>query len=675
MTMRSLVFVLSLASVVAADQFIAPLLSGSPEKAWSNCTSFDGFAWEGKLERRRVRAFVAATETHIHALIRSQLPAEGELVAACDKDSEKLVFDDSVEVWIDPTPGSESGAAYQLIANSLGRRYFAMHPRGNVKADPTWNGDWKVKCTTQDGWWDCEVVIPISSVAAGRKASDGVWGINLCRNWKNPWAFSSLGGAGYAPGKDIIFRFDASAPAIQHEQLKDCATGDVESILSLSAPGKLLASQRLSRDMNPEVSVEEKSPAKPLVLKVADPTSRTMKLAMRVASEDGKTIYYNRTISWKSAQPAWTWKTSKAVKPPIDIQFAYYPYLEKMRVLADISGLGADAKLDHLQLIVRSKDKPREVLHQEKLAKFDKAGRQEIQFALKDLSGPYELVATAVGAGMPKGEVIKPFERTRYEWEHNKLGRSTNAYPPFEPLKIENAADRQTVQTSLCQHRVNNVGLWDQVTATSAHTKIAKPILAAPMRYLVQADGKEQKVEGTLGARSDTTAAIHAGVVDLLAMGKWDIDGMMLLSLTVPPTSGHRIDALTLEIPFVQLGRAHDARDVRGNSQSHRHAAHSGRRRRRVGFRQAPRQRVPQELLHLHLRRLARARDLLLHRKRQGVELGSQDAEHRAGAQGRCPHDARTLDQQAGGRQRGEPAARHHIRPPGSASEAKVLPD
>ena len=213
---------------------------------------------------------------------------------------------------------------------------------GSTKADPNWNGNWLVKCGQQDGWWHCEIAIPLASIAPGRKAADGAWGINVCRNWKQPWAFSSLGGGAYAPGKDIVFRFASDVSAVRHEHRRDPLSGEVESVLSLSGLANLRAVQRLQRDMMPDVLVDEKlGEKKEIPLRVQDAGSKSMKLSIDVTSDDGKTIYYQRQTAWKASPGAWAWKTAKPIKLPIDLQFAYYPYLERMRVLADISGLPA----------------------------------------------------------------------------------------------------------------------------------------------------------------------------------------------------------------------------------------------------------------------------------------------------------------------------------------------
>jgi len=113
-------------TVPASDQeFQVPLMLRLPKldgmidpEEWKNSISFDGFAWENQLERRHIRAFVRATEEYLCFAFLSQLPEEGQLLAQVQNDTLKVVYDDSIEIWIDPTPGSEHGKIFQMVANS-----------------------------------------------------------------------------------------------------------------------------------------------------------------------------------------------------------------------------------------------------------------------------------------------------------------------------------------------------------------------------------------------------------------------------------------------------------------------------------------------------------------------------------------------------------------------------
>ena len=84
-----------------------------------------------------------------------------------------------------------------------------------------------------------------------------------------------------------------------------------------------------------------------------DPTT-VYDLAARVASADGKTVFYDRATKWTKAKSPLQWITEAAkAPPPLDFLFAYYPSWNRMRIQADINGLPRDAKLKRVVATVR----------------------------------------------------------------------------------------------------------------------------------------------------------------------------------------------------------------------------------------------------------------------------------------------------------------------------------
>ncbi len=518
---------------------------------WSTAVGFDGFLWEGSLEKRRVHSFITATESNLYLAIVSQLPVEGELLSQIQTDTLKVVYDDSIEVWIDPTPGTEHGKTFQMVANSLGYRGYKMHSRGNVAEELSWQGNWKIANGLHDGYWHCEISIPISEIASGRKASDGSWGINICRNWKNPWSFSSLGGTTYAPQNTKFIFVKERIPVVKHIDRGDIFSGDIDVVLVIDNPStkpvSVSAEILLSRDMMPEINQKEiisiePNEQKELNLQVKDDISKKFDLKLKVNSMDGNTSYYSRSLRWQSS-PKWEWRISKQAKLPIDFQFAYYPYLNKMRILADISSLPKDAVLDHLSAEIRKRNK--EIVKTVEFNQFSN-GQQEQTFDLPPLEGEYEIAITAFGENVPKGEVVKTFDRTVYPWEHNEFGKSRKVYPPFTPLKVK---DRK-IQPILREYEMNNLGLWDQVISKD------KPLLSAPMTFRINSNGREIAIKpeslNFISADDDivvTESSFSADKFSATVRSKCEYDGMMLVDLTLDP-SNEPIESLILEIPM-----------------------------------------------------------------------------------------------------------------------------
>ncbi len=146
----SCVFALLLLSTAYAAEFRVPLFGRAPvidgkiEAAeWQGAAQFEGFivAGQDQLERRRVRCWVGANATTIYVAIASQLPDEGELLATVKQDSLKAVYDDAVEVFVNPTPGAQDHVDYQMLANCLGHGGYNIHKAGTPEESEAWQGD------------------------------------------------------------------------------------------------------------------------------------------------------------------------------------------------------------------------------------------------------------------------------------------------------------------------------------------------------------------------------------------------------------------------------------------------------------------------------------------------------------------------------------------------------
>ncbi|MCX7934562.1 MAG: hypothetical protein N3A66_04790, partial [Planctomycetota bacterium] len=379
---------------------------------WAASAGFEGFVRlaDGKLERRRARGFVAADEENIYVAILSQLPDEGALSATVAVDSLKAVYDDSVEVYICPTPDAPDRVDYQFLVNSLGKGGYNIHKTGNPAEDVSWQGKWKSAHGQADGWWVCECAIPIASmgtVAKGRKTTDGVWTVNLTRNWKPDWGWTSLSG-GY-PNSGLRFIFTKEpAPSVRHECEGDIFLLPAVHRLVVANPGKqplsLKAQMILVRNNMPEIKEEKAIDLAPggngevqIALAENDPTTQ-FDLALRVISADGQKVFYDRLVKWPRAKEPYRYVCGKPKDaPPVDFKFAYYPSKNKLRVLADVNGLPKDARLTELVGQIRTQAE-KTVMKTIVIAAAEfKGGRCEKSFDLPPLEGFFEIAFRAEG--------------------------------------------------------------------------------------------------------------------------------------------------------------------------------------------------------------------------------------------------------------------------------------
>lgn len=558
--------------LLGMDFYRLPLMSQPPqidgyvdEKEWNFAVRLDGLSYEGKLEPRRAIAYIGATEDKIYCALLSELPQEGKILANIKGPWEKIVFDDAVEIWIDPDPRAENGVTYHMLCNSLGYAYYLAHPRGNVptQAYYGWKGNFKIANGFHNGFWHCEIEVPIENIVKGRKANEGIWAINICRDFKQPWSWSSLCSNGYNPFNQIIFTFnneDSLITRLIHKT--DPIFGTINCSLEVENPTpkalSLKAILRLEKDSTEEVKEEiltlNRGEKKTFQLVSPDIGARDFRLSILVSSPEGKTIYYSRNYSWQKAgrKEKWTVTPAKA-KLPLDFLFAYYPYLNKMRILADITALPEDTKWESIRFQIRE-DKPSSKLVKELWMRKEefKEGKCEKIFALPPLSGKYQIVAKMEGENVP-GEVVKKFERKVFpEWEHKNLGKSRRVYPPFTPIKVEG----RKLYTVMKEYELNDWGLLSSVKTEDQEWRIKKELLASPMSYMAIMGSEEfQPTKGNLLFKEKAEDRVVAqadfslGDLKLQSISTLDYDGTLRVDLTLLPTK-KEIRSLILEIPL-----------------------------------------------------------------------------------------------------------------------------
>ena len=259
------------------------------------------------------------------------------------------------------------------------------------------------------------------------------------------------------------------------------------------------ASLDLVRNNMPELKEERTLALQPgasqtlrLAIAKNDPTT-VFDLAVRVASANGKTVYYNRQTKWPRAKEPSRWVAGKPKEaPPLDFRFAYYPSKNRLRLAADINGLPKDARPTRICAAVRKVGAKEAIETFEFPLEWFADGRQELTGDLPRLEGKFEIALKAEGPNCPAGEMVKTFERRIFPWEGLPAGHSTKVYPPFTPIQLRG----RTLATVLREHELNDCGLLDQVRGKSANTGVAKPLLASPMRYLVKVGGADLPVKG-----------------------------------------------------------------------------------------------------------------------------------------------------------------------------------
>ena len=171
----------------------------------------------------------------------------------------------------------------------------------------------------------------------------------------------------------------------------------------------------------------------------------------------------------------------------------------------------------------------------------------ETMFDVPELTdGQYEIRCTLDGDEVLKDAAIGTFERTRHEWEHNRLGLSDEVIEPFKPLQVEGT----TVKALLRDHKLNELGLWEQVFSEG------RPLLSGPMALRASVDGQEvtweaEQLRFTETKPSNATAqAVWRGKgISGRTISRFDYDGLMTVELKLGENEEATIDRLDLVVP------------------------------------------------------------------------------------------------------------------------------
>jgi len=101
-------------------------------------------------------------------------PQMGRLKATVDKRDGPTFYDDSIEVYVDPT--AKRREYYHLSANTLGARFDER------VFDPGWNAQWSTTSVKGTNGWTVEMAIPFASLGASTPTPGAQWALNLTRN-------------------------------------------------------------------------------------------------------------------------------------------------------------------------------------------------------------------------------------------------------------------------------------------------------------------------------------------------------------------------------------------------------------------------------------------------------------------------------------------------------------
>ncbi len=555
-------------------QVSLPLLKTPPtidgqisEAEWAGAVRNVGLVSQYDLElcAREAIFWVAADAGNLYLALKTELPPSGEILTRAvpdgDRDVVAALHDDSVELVIHPHLGATTGDQryFHIISNARGAmfdRYFdpanAQNPVNMAWRLPAWT----FQSTLAEGWWNVEIAIPFASIGATAEDLKHSWGIRVCRNWQRGWDQSRWETA-HSAYEDIPtmprVSFDAQAPVVQVLGLRGEKAPRIG--LSVTNPGaaaipvKVFLSDTWSRnpptEMEKDLAVAAGGTENIVFTPPHGGPEGAHHTILRLTSPDQQRVFYLRDFTWRLERPADRWTLTREDKQAIQLQYKMYPYYRKLKVRVGIDSLATRDQVTgaDVALLREGSDQP---LARGKVSFQDYVAETTMDTPeLK--AGRYEIRVRLQGTGVPTEPVSQLYERKVFPWEHNKLGLSERVIPPFTPIEAKGS----TVTTVLRRHDLGKTGVWDQVTS------LGRPLLKAPMRWVVQAGGKPLTVtpgafrlESAKATQAVTTGAFTAGPLQATVRSEWDYDGMAKILLSLAPAPGKQVDRVSLEIPL-----------------------------------------------------------------------------------------------------------------------------
>jgi hypothetical protein len=471
----------------------------------------------------------------------------------------KLIYDDTIELWIDNNVEGKDGKFFQIMVNPLGATYDSSFSRTERIAETFWQCGMQQAHKVENGVWTAEFAIPFAKL--GIPEGTPSIGLRLARNWKLPWdqartepqvrSFDTLENMSR-------LRFGATAPVVSEKGLQ--ADTGIELAVELSNPtaAPLPVTVKLGYNAIQQPRYFDTQTA---TLAPGETRNFTYKkefftpdnyvaLGEILITDGGNTVFYHRDFKWNTKpNAAKIWDATGPKKPDEAVQFqiGYYPSYRMLRWRSEFASLEGAKAVTKMRVEVV----PIEPANAAPIAKDEVAPKNfstESQVNLPQLAdGQYE--ARLFLEGAPNGD--KPFKTVRFShienfpWKNNKIGLSEVVIPPFTPITVK----ENHIGVIGRDHEMSNAGLWKQVTS------LGKPLLADAVR-LQTADGTavagklsitEQKPTRVVESADWKTSGLSGRTTS-----EWDYDGMMKVTIELfgSEAAPGKTDGLDLLIPL-----------------------------------------------------------------------------------------------------------------------------
>jgi hypothetical protein len=168
--------VIPLPSVDVPRATAAITIDGKPdEPAWQSAARLRlCYTNQGDPAPVTTTAMLLHDQSRLYAAFVCAEPEAGKIRSEVAKRDGPTFYDDSVEVFDDPTLGQRD--YFHFSTNALGTQF------DQKVLNAGWNGTWQSAASVGDGKWSAEIAIPFEALGVSAPTSGTRWGLNLTRN-------------------------------------------------------------------------------------------------------------------------------------------------------------------------------------------------------------------------------------------------------------------------------------------------------------------------------------------------------------------------------------------------------------------------------------------------------------------------------------------------------------
>jgi hypothetical protein len=549
-----------------------PVIDGRIDAVeWQDAAAVSGFVRNGTEEVAQpgTVAYVMYDDRALYVAVRcveTDPSRPRGLVRAHD---DEVYADDCVQVFVAPEDlrqagqasinfGGYQGASDNWFADIKAYYEFDVNCKGSVyearNDNRDWDAPWRAKVSREPGAWTAEFEIPFASLGVQKAPQDALWGFNIFRNRPpdlSGWLCPGFGG--YTPLPLGAALFAGEHPVARMPLVAPPVPGNNTLRLDLRNPTAKPATVDLT--LTP-------SSGQPVVRSTDLPpgAGATVEAPFTLSGDASSRVAYEAKVRGEPT-PMLTGAIALSVPPKVTASVRYFSLPAKVEGLVHLEpGSGATEAVLTLQPAAGAPITKRTALGGMRGTRLDAPVVGQVG---DKLSARLQVLADG-------GKVLA--ERTcaitipaRPAWIGTKAGLPLGVLPPWTPVKVSG----KTV--GLLGRTLTFGDLALPATVSSA----GAAMLAAPMRVVVAADGKEIAWRSR-GCRVVEKSDDHVTLrslwrsekLDLQVVSRIEYDGFSWNEISLTPHGAVRVDRVALETPL--------RRDVcRYAYEGHAQAAHA----------------------------------------------------------------------------------------------------